>query len=544
MTNDKPMVRIFLLSCLSCLSCLLLTGCSGGKKDHDTNQTESKAVETWKQYKDQPIELDWYINYSWYNTGWGENIVSKKITEETGVTINFMAPTGNESEKMSSMVSSDTLPDIVTLGWWEPQAQEMIEKDMVYALNELADQYDPYFYKVIDEETAKWQTNEDGNIYCYPNSSYTLLDYENYDNIGSNQNFLVRKDLYEAIGSPDMTTAKGFKNAIKKVVQMFPDIEGKPIIPIGSDEFNSNGCNSFDKYLQNFLAVPFEKDGKYYDRYADKEYIAWLKVFRELGEEGYLADDIFIDKRAQMEEKLEQGRYFCMFYQSQDILDQQKTLYKKNKESVYMAVDGPKNSAGDDPTLPGTGISGWTLTFISKNCKNPERAIAFLSYLLSEHGQKLVYLGVEGETYDLLEGKPVIKEEVKNLLDTDRVVYDRLYGADDAYWMLQDNVMQMQWQQRKSEAEMQLKEWTYPYTIYTSQYDIVFKAGTDQGNAYNKIQNEWGKTLPSLLLSSSEAEFDAILERFEAKRETYDYQSVMKASTAEMNRIKKKLGIE
>lgn len=539
MKYDKPKVLIFLLSCLSCL---LFIGCGGDKKDQDIKQTET--IETWKMYADQPIELDWYINYSWYNTGWGDNVVSKKITEETGVTINFMAPTGNESEKMSSMVSSDTLPDLVTLGWWEPQAQEMIEKDMVYAMNELADQYDPYFYKVIDEETAKWQTKEDGNLYCYPNSSYTLSDYENYDTIGSNQNFLVRKDLYEAIGRPDMTTPKGFKNAIKKVVRMFPEIEGKPIIPIGSDEFNSNGCNSFDKYLQNFLAVPFEKDGKYYDRYTDKEYISWLKVFRELGEGGYLADDIFIDKRAQMEEKLEQGRYFCMIYQSQDILDQQKTLYKKNPASVYMAVEGPKNSAGDNPTLPGTGINGWTLTFISKNCKDPGRAITFLSYLLSEHGQKLVYLGVEGETYDLVEGEPVIRKKVRDLLDTDREEYDRIYGADDAYWMLQDNIMQMQWQQRKSEPEMQLKEWTYPYTIYTAPYDIVFKAGTDWANAYNKIQDEWGKILPKLLLSTSEKEFDLVLETFVAKRKTYNYESVMEASTAEMNRIKKKLEMD
>ena len=122
------------------------------------------------------------------------------------------------------------------------------------------------------------------------------------------------------------------------------------------------------------------------------------------------------------------------------MIDQQKELYANHPERMYMAVDGPANSNGDEPTLPSTGINGWTVTLISKNCKDPERAIAFLDYLISEHGQEITYLGVEGVTYDMVDGKPVLKPEVKEILDNDRVTYDALYGADDAYWMLQDNV--------------------------------------------------------------------------------------------------------
>ncbi len=65
----------------------------------------------------------------------------------------------------------------------------------------------------------------------------------------------------------------------------------------------------------NFLAVPYEKDGEVYDRYTDPDYIAWLKAFRELGAEGYLRSDIFLDKRMQMEEV---GLYETMFAYSLD----------------------------------------------------------------------------------------------------------------------------------------------------------------------------------------------------------------------------------
>lgn len=513
---------------------LFLTGC--GK---EAEETEEKAAE-------EPVAFQWYINFSWYNTDFGENIVSQKITEDTGVDIQFITPSGNEAELLNSLISADNLPDIITLGWWEDQVDTMIEKGMVYALNELAEEYDPYFYQVTDQDVVEWYTREDGNIYCYPNSTYTPKDYETHDNIGSNQTFLVRKDIYEAIGSPDMTTPEGFAAAVRAAAEMFPEVDGEPLIPIGSHVFSDTGCNSFDQYLQNFLAIPYEKDGVYYDRYTDEEYLRWLKMFRELGSEGYLKKDIFIDQRTQMEEKLAKGQYFCMIYQRTDMADQEKELYTKDPDKIYIAVDGPRNSAGDAPMLPGAGINGWTVTLISKNCENPKKAIELFSYLISEEGQKLTYLGVEGVTYDTVDGKIVLKEEVKDLLNRDRGEYDRIYGADSTYWMFQDNVMQLQWKCESDEDDpvAQLEQWTMPYTHYLAQYEISFDANTKAGNCDKQIKELWSYTLPKLLLASSEEEFDSIFDEFVKKREELGFSIVMEESTRQMKETKARLGLE
>lgn len=498
----------------------------------------------WQRYADDPVTLDWYINYSWFALPWGENLVSRTITEETGVSVNFITPIGNETEKLNALIASDSLPDIISLGWWEPQVNEMTDKGMVYPLNELADQYDAYFWEVSDPMAVSWFTAEDGNIYAYPNSSITPQDLSEHDDIGSNETFLVRRDIYEAIGSPDMTTPEGFAGAVEKAARMFPEVESGALIPVGAHVFDNGGNVSFDKYLMNFLAVPWEKDGKIYDRRTDPEYIRWLKMFRALGEEGYLANDVFVDTRTQMEEKLEEGRYFCMIYQYTDMLSQQKALYAKNPESAYIAVDGPKNSRGDDPTLTTTGINGWTVTLISKNCREPERAIAFLDYLMSERGQMLTFLGVEGETYDMVDGKPVLRDDVKELLDTDREAYDRIYGADNAYWMLQDLVMQLQWKQEPSAAVSQLKEWSYQYAVYNGQYDALLPAGTRGAAAQDKINRLWGDTLPRLLLAPSEEEFDRILEAFTEEREQLGFAEVTAEETKYMIQAKEKLGLE
>ncbi len=506
--------------------------------------SDGETVPGWQKNADDKVTLTWYINFSWFTTPWGENLISKTITKETGVNIEFVVPAGNEAEKLNSLIASDTLPDLVTLGWYEPQVKDIIADGMVYALDELATKYDPYWFDVADPGRVGWFTQEDGHIYGYPNSSFSPADYKKYDNISSNQTFLVRKDIYEAIGSPDMTTPEGFKAAVKAAAAKYPEINGQPIIPIGAHEFAANGNNSFDNYLCNFLAVPYEKDGKVYDRFTDPELIRWLKTFRELGQEGYLLDDIFIDKRAQMEEKIAQGRYFCMLYQRTDLATQEKILYENDPNSIYIAVDGPKNSKGDAYTLPGTGINGWTLTMISKNCKHPDRAIQLCSYLMSEHGQLMTWLGVEGVTWDYVDGVPTMKKEVRDLLNSDRNKYDKEYGSDSAYWMFQDNAMALKWAVPTAEPLGQMERWTYPYVMSTSQYDLTLTAGSEEAEIQQKVDNEWGVVLPKLLLASSDKDFDSIWNKFIEMRTEAGMQKVLDKRTEMMKEAKEKLGIQ
>ena len=528
---------------LGILASFVIGGCGTGASGNLDAGVTGDSGGTTVSAKDQ-VTFDWYINYSWFNTKWGQSAVSKAITEKTGGNVNFITPQGKEQEKRNALIASGSLPDLITLGWWEPQVNELIQKDMVYALNELADKYDPYFWTVSDDQAVGWYTQEDGNIYGYPCSSVTPDDVKNNDNIGSNQTFLVRKDIYEAIGSPDMTTIDGFESAVKKAAEEFPIIDGKPIIPIGAHFFDDTGNVSFDQYLQNFLAVPYEKDGKLYDRDMDPEYLEWLRMFNRLCREGYLSTDVFIDQRIQMEEKIAEGRYFCMLYQYTDMAAQQKTLYGKDPDSIYIAVDGPKNSHGDDHVLPTTTVNGWTITMVSKNCKAPDRAIEFIDYMISEEGQKMIYLGVEGVTYDVIDGREVEKPEVLELLNTDRAAYDELYGADDAYWMFQDNVMQQKWHRQNDGPTSQLEEWTYKYSAYTGQYDVSFPTGSDDEYISENINKLWGSALKELLLSESDADFDKTLEEYKEKRDALGYQQLTEKKYKYVTKAKEKLGLD
>lgn len=500
-----------------------------------------------KSVKKEKVNLSWYINFSWFTTDWGNNMVSKAITETTGCNIKFVTPAGDPNEKLDAMIASDTLPDIITLGWWEPEISQIINEKKVYALDTLADKYNTYFYKVINNEVANWHKSDDGHLYKYPNSACAPSDYEKYDTLASNETFLVRKDIYEAIGSPDMTTPEGFVRAVEKAAEMFPTIDGKEMIPVGCTEFNEIGCDSFDNYLFDFLAVPYtDKNGNAIDRIKNKDYVAWLKAYNKLGRKGLLKDEIFLDSRIQMSEKINNGQYFCMIYQYTDMADQEKNLYSKNPDSIYIAVDGPKNLKGDDYTLPGTSVNGWTVTLISKNCKNPDKAIELLTYLLSEDGQKMTWLGVEGKTWDYNEdGIPEMKDDVKKILYTDRAKFDEKYGADSCYWMMQNDTLSSQWiKDDDNNPVTQLKQWTYPYTTYVGQYTITFDSDSKIGKVKNSIDKIWGETLPKLLLAKSDKEFDSIYQSYLKIRYKTGYKKVLAALTEQMNKNIKKLGLD
>ena len=546
MNLAKSCGKVFALAALSAFT-LLGSSCSKNGSGSNGTLAGNANEPGWKLNAEKPITFDWYINFSWFARHWGDSMVSKYITEKTGVNVNFIVPAGNEAEKLNTMIAGDALPDLITLGWYEGQVPMMIDSELVYALDELAKDYDPYFFKVSNPDKLGWYRQEDGHVYGYPNASYTPADYEKYDKkLTSNETFLVRKDLYEALGKPDMTTPEGFLNALRMAKKKFPTVNGLPLIPFGTAEFTDVGNSQLQNTLAHFLAISPERDGKYEDAALglteNPEYIRWLKIFRKAHEEGLIPTDIFVDKRSQIEEKAAQGRYFCMLYQNWDMQAPQNALYARDPNTIYIAVDGPKNSRGDDPQLAGGSIAGWTVTLISKKCKDKARAIQFLTYLISEEGQMDTNFGIPNETYRIVNGIPKLNADVEALDSSDKNKQETEVGILFTYWMLMDTAWQAQWGVEYAPSLAQPQLWTRPYVRSYAVYDgLTLPVGSDEDLIYQEIQRRWGKELSNLIRAESEAEFDKILDNFNKFKYEKGYAKIQEAQTKLMQRNKAKL---
>lgn len=125
--------------------------------------------------------------------------------------------------------------------------------------------------------------------------------------------------------------------------------------------------------------------------------------------------------------------------------------------------------------------SGWG---ISSSNKHPDATIRWMDFWFSEEGSRLMNYGIEGEDYDIIDGKPVFKEEVlqssQNVAD-----YLKARGAQGNVGFHQDINYELQW--TNAIALKGIEEYTnggyiqkkLPALVFNQQeqneYDVIIK---------------------------------------------------------------------
>lgn len=290
---------------------LMITGCGGGSDGSseanwvsiENRYTVDPEKPAWRlDKKEEVTDLTWYVNADWWNTDFGKDIVTKKIKEDLNINIKFI--TGDDT-KLNTFFAGGDMPDLLTV--FDSNSQ-VVSKASTWAipLNDLAEKYDPYFNKVASADTMKWFQQEDGKTYGYPNYSNTQADYDS-GNIPAKTAFIIRKDVYEALGSPVMGTPEQFQSVMKQIKEKFPSL-----IPFGFNAIGG-GTGSLGDALQDFIGVPLETaNGEFYDRNLDEDYLTWLKTLNAVYRDGNISDDSFADDGTAFEEKVKSGKYAAM----------------------------------------------------------------------------------------------------------------------------------------------------------------------------------------------------------------------------------------
>lgn len=489
--------------------------------------------------EEQPVTLTWYINFSWFDKSWGNDAVSQYITEKTGIDVEYVIPTGDPASHIQNFLANGITADIITLDSWDNSYITFQQNDMLAPIDVLNKEYDCNFFENIQHDTINWY-KYNNHIYVCPNASYQLGAVQGY----SNQTFLVREDIYNAIGRPNMSTPEGFLQALSDAVDFCPEVDGKPLIPLGLYEFTSNGNVSLEDYLQNFLAIPYEEDGVVVDRFLHSDYLIWLKTINTAYQQGLMADDVFLDRRVQMEEKIVDSRYFAMLYQWSDCLEQLQIIDNSKPSQNYIAVDGPKNVAGDDHTLAGSSVQGWTVTGISSDSPNQEAAIKLLSFLASDEGQRLIFLGVEGHGYISDENDFKATEPALELMLTNQTEYANVFGGLATHWPMMNNHYSdtMGYVMFEGETFGHIKDWSAQYVENFSLY--AYQDSLYDSTAYvAKLQDDVrkGSLFIDLILATSDQEFYDIWDMYLVEREEYNFDAVLEARQAQLEYNKMRL---
>lgn len=495
---------------------------------------------SWKTDK-KTANLDWYINFDWFAQTWGNDVATKFITEDTHVNIKYQNGT---DEKLNTMIASGDLPDIITLDGNDPLIKDADKFAM--PLDELSKKYDPYFLKTAAKpETVKFFTRDDGHIYGYPNFSTTTSDYKK-GGVYSNEAFMVRKDLYEKIGKPDMSTPEGFTAALEAVQKLnLKDNQGKPIVPFGTQDFTGPNSKIITDMFADFLGVPVvTKDGKFYDRYNDKDFKKWLKVFVSARQNGLTDKDMLTMTADDKNTRLTNGTYFAYF--NPNIIGDTEPLTvwtNEHPDKEYIAVNGPSSTVGRKASLPGVGIEGWTQTFISKDCKNPQKAMEFVTYMASKYGNTVMNYGREGQTYTMVNGNPVLNKDLLDMKQKDPAGFETKVGLTTHLWLQDSALLSRQMGIAQFPKTLQQpKQWTVDYVA--PRFEL---AGVDiylsKPSARNieKINQKWAETVAKSFDAKKNSDVDKAMAEFMNYRKDNGYDKVIEERNKQIKSTIKKL---
>lgn len=452
----------------------------------------------WKQ-NTSPVTLDYYANFSWFSLDWNDK-TSDRVTEKTGVDLNFQKPVTDDGQKLNMMIAGNQLPDIMTVDKNDPALQKMIEADMLWSFEELIEEYAPKMKDIIPEEILRNYRAEDGKTYQFTTwvqgEAWQKAAKEYNQLVGTNQPMIaIRSDYYEEIGRPEIKNIDDFMDALKKIKEKHPDKIGFYPADGGMSAANFANSASLSYYgiemgLSSDYHIKDNGDVEWVVR--DESFKTPMEYLNKMYLEGLLTKDPFVDTKDVAKSKIEQGDpiSFCW-----TISDGTKT-----------PADNPNTSYEILPPFETynqirTG-TGWLATVVPKTCKDPERAILFLEYLASVEGHADVSWGVEGEEYKgvteganwhMVDGKPVLLEDYLNEKNADWGGVASKDGLGE-YWLACNELLwNLVWWDDTNEDMKKYNEWFGEYVTYKPELDIESPSpeseeGIIKQKAYNLLQ--------------------------------------------------------
>jgi len=538
----KRLKRITLTAVLMAFM-LVASACGGGSSSKGDNwvsiegrYTPDASTPAWKlDTKEETTQLTWYVNADWWNTDYGKDVVTKKIKEDLNLDIKFI--TGDDT-KLNTFFAGGEMPDLITtFGINSPVVQKA--SSWALPLNDLAEKYDPYFNTVAAQDTLKWFQLSDGKTYGYPNYSNTQVDY-NEGTIPAKTAFIIRKDVYEALGRPNFGTPEEFRSAMQQIKERFPEL-----IPFGFNAIGE-GTGSLGDVLQDFIGVPLEDgNGGFYNRNLDDDYLAWLRTLNQVHRDGNISDDSFADDGTAFEEKVKSGKYATILM---DGTPQQggnlQIFMSANPDKAYMAVDGPQSTAGNEPKLNQSGISGWMVSFITKQNADPAKSMQLFTYLLSEEGQMLMNYGIEGETYvKNADGSVQFTPEVKELQQTNADKFKKEYRMGEFMFFGHDKHKALS-EDAFPESIKQMQQWgegkLVPHFILEN---IDPDQGTPEARGLTAINTKWNSSMVSMVRAKDDAQFEAILNDYKQFLDSNGWSKIVDIRSEKMKANKEKLGL-
>lgn len=417
---NKRLIQIGLISA----SVLLLAAC-GGEKGNSTDAdngkdnvtiSDDKTVAAMKDFKvgeqfkaEEPITVSLMFsdhpNYP-YQKDW---MFLTKLKELTNVDLDMtIIPSSDYEQKRSLMISAGESPTVIAKAY--PGTENaFVSSGTLLPVSDYIE-YMPNFNEKIErwefEETLDTTRQADGKYYNLPGlhekqwQDYTLA---------------YRKDILDENGWELPTTWDELRTLLENMKEKYPDKtpysdrwQGNATLNFAAPAFGTKGG-------WGYSGTTFDKDeDKFVYTGTTDEYKEMVTYFSGLVADGLMDKESFTQDDDQAIQKFVNGDSFVIATNGQELIGMENTMDKNIGEGNYEVVKGLTPAGPAGALIGGNRLeNGLMISSSITKSENFEATLQFIDWLFySDEGQVYSKWGIEGETYNLVDDKYTLAEDI------------------------------------------------------------------------------------------------------------------------------------
>ncbi len=345
----------------------------------------------------------------------GETEYAKELMRKTGINIEYQhISAGNNAQIMEGfniLIASGNYPDIIEYKFIDypggPQAA--LNDKVIIPLNDVFEKYSPNVSKIINDnpDISKMISTNDGTFYVYP----FLRGLSSKDNkLLFSEGLVLRKDLLDKVGMDIPVTPDDWY----KVLTAFRDQLGVKIpMTLRKDHVSRVLSPGYDSWGDFYI-----EDGQVHFGPIEPERKDYLEGTHRWYAEDLLDHDYFaVDKKTQATKVLN-NLVGATYAPGGSGIGTWLPAMRKSDPAVNLISCAPMTpDAGRLSKFSKMNTiysnSGYSAA-ISTACRDIETAAKLLDFNYSEEGHLLANFGIEGVSYNMVNGYPTYTDMIKN----------------------------------------------------------------------------------------------------------------------------------
>lgn len=369
-----------------------------------------------------------------------DNPVINALRDATGITLDWTNKDtiSDWANYVGVMLASGDLPDIACQQITDDKIRgDIFAANAAIPLDDLIAKYGPNIQKnggaMLNLMKAFKSNNGDGKVYFIGVAGGSKDESFSYgDPYGS---WYVRWDVYKSIGSPAIKSDEDLLNVMKQMQDKYPKTaDGKKTYAMSGffAETNQFGCwfpecgvdAAMGWMWQNCGPAFFNNNTANYFMTVYDDNSPWLRALKlenKAYQMGLMDPESFTMKLTQYQDKCTAGRILVPLVSWAGAGSFNAEMNKEGKTDIgYAPIAFPYVPGQTTPSqayayYPG----GWQCYYVTSKCKTPERAIQLFNYTFSDEGMTLLYNGIEGTHWDVVDGVKTRRADVIQSQQTD-----------------------------------------------------------------------------------------------------------------------------